>query len=199
VVGREPEQPVGRRSVTRGRRAAAIVAAAFLAGFLLVVVWPDRARRDDPPDLDALASKIDRAAAESRVDPALLRALVATESGGDPHARSGAGAVGLLQLMPDAAAEAAKALGIARPPDLEDPATNLRLGARHLAGLLDTFGGDVALALAAYNAGHVPVLRWRLRAPDVDGRSVVLREGYAQTRGHVVRALRFLDAYASAR
>jgi soluble lytic murein transglycosylase len=185
--------------VTRGRRAL-LVATAAVAGFLLGRLFPTRraiadARDASPPDLARFEREIDAAAAESRVDPDLLRGLVAAESGGNPNARSRAGAVGLLQLRPDGAADAARSLSLRPPYDLLDPATNLRLGARLLALRLGDFGGDRALALAAYNAGKSNVLRWRLRAPDVSGADAIAREAYAETRRHVTRTLRFASAY----
>lgn len=90
------------------------------------------------------AGPIEQAAAAHGVDPRLLAALVWQESGFDPDARSGAGAIGLAQLMPGTAAE----LGV----DPYDPAQNLAGGARYLRAQLDRFG-DIDLALAAYNAG----------------------------------------------
>lgn len=84
------------------------------------------------------------------LDPALLAAMVKVESGFDPRAVSPAGAKGLLQLMDATAA----ALGVRDP---FDPAQNLDGGARYFRSLLDRFGGDVRLALAAYNAGPVAV------------------------------------------
>lgn len=91
-------------------------------------------------------AEIDAAAARHGIDPALLAGLVRQESGFDPAARSGAGALGLTQLMPATAAS----LGVTNPLD---PAQSLDGGARYLRQQLDRFGGDPALALAAYNAG----------------------------------------------
>ncbi|MDI3328964.1 MAG: lytic transglycosylase domain-containing protein [Alicyclobacillaceae bacterium] len=85
------------------------------------------------------------------LDPALLRAVMAVESGGNPSARSPAGALGLMQLMPSTA----RSLGV----DPLDPAQNLDGGARYLRDLLARFRGDVVLALAAYNAGPAAVER----------------------------------------
>jgi len=179
-----------------------VLALAFAGGFVLALLWPSRSALapvlDPAPDLGSLSARVEGAAAEAGVDPDLLRGLVAAESGGDAKARSGKGAVGLLQLTSETAADEAKALGLRGTPDLYDPATNLRLGARHLARLLSDLGGDVPLALAAYNAGRQHALRWRLRAPDADGLGVVAREGFAETRGHVRRTLRFRDEYRRA-
>jgi soluble lytic murein transglycosylase-like protein len=203
----------GGREVTRartgGRRAvvALFALAAFLAGFGAgrSVPTSPRALRalvldPAPPDLSRVDALVTRAAREFGLDPDLLRGLVAAESGGDPRARSGPGAVGLVQVMPATARERAQALGLdpARI-DLTDPETNLRLGASHLARLLELLGGEPAFALAAYNAGRTPVVRWRLRAPDADAREVVRREAYPETRHHVARVLSFRDAYRSSR
>jgi soluble lytic murein transglycosylase len=180
------------------RRPKILAALAGIAvGFLVGRALPRRGSslsEDVAPDLSRLSTRIDAAAGEAGVDPDLLRGLVAAESGGDASARSRAGAVGLLQLMPETAGEVGRRLGMRPPFDLEDPATNLRLGAHHFARLLRELG-DEGLAVAAYNAGLQPVLRWRLRAPDVDGPSAVRREGYPETRHHVRRTLRFRDVY----
>jgi soluble lytic murein transglycosylase-like protein len=95
------------------------------------------------PSFDA---EINAAAAGNGIDPALLKGLVSQESGFNPSARSGAGAVGLTQLMPGTAAS----LGVTNPLD---PVQSLQGGAKYLRQQLDRFGGDEKLALAAYNAG----------------------------------------------
>jgi soluble lytic murein transglycosylase-like protein len=86
------------------------------------------------------------------VDPALVEAIIANESGFDPKATSRAGARGLMQLMPETAA----GLGVLDP---YDPAQNVRGGTRYLRALLDRFG-DLELAVAAYNAGAGAVERY---------------------------------------
>ena len=91
------------------------------------------------------------AAASAAISPALLAALVSQESGWNPKAISSKGAIGLAQLMPATARE----LGV----DPRDPAANLLGGALYLRRLLDSFGGDVERALAAYNAGPGRVRR----------------------------------------
>ncbi len=108
---------------------------------------------------------IKESAHESGVDPWLIAALARQESGFTAHALSPRGAVGVLQLLPSTAAGQARALGLTTPPNLRDPALNIRLGARELGALIRRFGA-VEPALAAYNAGETRVRRWWKRWPD---------------------------------
>lgn len=191
------------RPAVRGVVAAVLAA---LVGFLLARGLPSRsdlaswAGGRPLPDLSAVDAPLRAAAAEAGVDADLLRGLVAAESSGDPRARSPDGAVGLLQLLPSTAADMARPLGLdPATVDLEDPATNLRLGARFLRRLLGMFDGDEVFAVAAYNAGPEPVKRWRHRAADAPSAEVVRREGYPETRTHVERVLRYRDGFRAAR
>ena len=99
------------------------------------------------------AAEITAAATANGVDPALLAGLVKQESSFNPNAGSGAGARGLTQLMPSTAA----GLGVS---NVLDPVQSLNGGAKYLKQQLDTFGGDVTKALAAYNAGPGAVQRF---------------------------------------
>ena len=92
-----------------------------------------------------LTRVIHSAAQKYEVDPKLVSAVAEVESGGDQNAVSPAGAVGVMQLMPDTAA----GLGI-NPYDMK---SNVEGGAKYLREMLDTFDGDVKKAVAAYNAG----------------------------------------------
>ncbi|QID16756.1 lytic transglycosylase domain-containing protein [Nitrogeniibacter mangrovi] len=117
------------------------------------------------------AEAIAHAANAAGIEPELLHAVVQAESGYRPDARSDKGATGLTQLMP----------GTAKQFDaraLTDAHRNLQVGARYLRRLLDRFGNDRALALAAYNAGPGAVTRYGGIPP------------YPETRAYVARVLR---------
>src|SRR5690349_14003872 len=112
------------------------------------------------------AAEITAAAKANGIEPALLAGLVKQESGFNPNAGSGAGAKGLTQLMPGTAA----GLGVT---NILDPAQNLNGGAKYLKQQLDAFGGDVAKALAAYNAGPGAVQRYCGVPPDAETQNYV--------------------------
>jgi len=103
-------------------------------------------------------SHVMAASQETRVEPALIHAVISVESAYNPSARSHAGAVGLMQLMP----ETAKRYGVT---DRLDPAQNIQGGARYLRFLLDTFGNNLKLVIAAYNAGEEAVMKYGMRIP----------------------------------
>jgi Transglycosylase SLT domain/Domain of unknown function (DUF4124) len=114
-------------------------------------------------------SSIIRAAAERYgVDARLVEAVVQTESAGNPGAVSPKGARGLMQLMPERAAE----LGVR---DVFDPVQNVDGGVRHMRDLLQRFSGDLTLALAAYNAGEAAVRTYGGVPPYPETREYVRR------------------------
>jgi len=128
------------------------------------VPWPEpveAALRPDSPIASVPASVLSvdtrfdpiirKMAAEKGVDASLVRAVIQVESGYEPRARSGKGAVGLMQVMP----ATGRRYGIT---NLYDPSANIRAGVTHLKTLLDRF--PLALALAAYNAGEGAVERF---------------------------------------
>lgn len=122
---------------------------ASVRGFVPDEVADEAAAADGPERLRALAAE---AARRHGLDPDLIVAVAAVESGFDPRALSRKGAQGLMQLMPRTAAS----LGVA---DAFDPAANLEGGARHLRSLVGRYGGNLPRALAAYNAGEKAVER----------------------------------------
>jgi soluble lytic murein transglycosylase-like protein len=105
---------------------------------------------DDSSSYDSL---IEEHAARQNLRPDLVRAVIQVESGFNPRAISNKGAMGLMQLMPATARE----LGVR---NAYDPVQNIRGGTEYLRQLLDRFGGDEALALAAYNAGAGAVSKY---------------------------------------
>jgi len=125
-----------------------------------------------------------------RLDPALLAAVIYTESKFDADARSAAGAVGLMQLLPDTAKGIAERTGGAKfvPSDLLDPEINIRYGCWYLRHLLDKYG-DERTALAAYHAGQANVDRWRARGVGIQ---------FAQTRYYVNKVERLEGVYRRA-
>jgi soluble lytic murein transglycosylase len=143
------------------------------------------------------------AEADPRLEPALVLALSRQESEFDPRARSGAGALGLMQLMPATARHVAKSKGInVREADLiRSPALNVQLGSAYLADLVDGFGGSYVLALAAYNAGPSNVRKWiAANGNPVDTAAVDIIDWvelipYAETRNYVQRVLEGLQVY----
>jgi hypothetical protein len=121
-----------------------------------------------PYERGDLETVVEEAAARHGVSPHLVRAVVRAESAFNPFAVSRVGAQGLMQLMPDTAAR----MGVT---DSLDPRQNVFGGAKYLSQLLTRFDGDVALALAGYNAGPAKVARYHGIPP------------YGETRGYVTK------------
>ncbi len=110
---------------------------------------------------------------------ALLHAVITAESSYDPNAISRAGAVGLMQLMP----ETAKQYGVS---NRRDPRQNIYGGSRYLRYLLKLFNNDLVLALAAYNAGEGTVKKYGNKVPP-----------YKETRNYVNKVIKYYKKYQS--
>jgi soluble lytic murein transglycosylase-like protein len=168
-----------RETPRRFTRAAAIGAAVILLLVVAaIVIVPDFTRR--APDLvkgvardiwslvgvrrvEGHAAEIRAAAAESGVDPCLLAAVMYAESRGQIDAVSSSGALGPFQLMPSAAGDAARKLGLPEPTKedlLSDALLGARLSASHIAWLIRHEGPDAERVLVAYNAGRTKLKRW---------------------------------------
>lgn len=125
------------------------------------------------------------------LDPALLAAVIYAESRFDPDVESPAGAVGLMQLLPETARGIALRTGGTRfvASDLRDPELNVRYGAWYLRHLRERYDGDQRLALAAYHAGQGNVDAWL-----ADGGRIV----FPETQAYVDEVERVRQVYARA-
>src|SRR6266478_9240799 len=127
-------------------------------------------RRLPPADTGRYVTEIKDASGRYGVPERLVQAVIRVESAFNPRAVSIRGAQGLMQLMP----ETASLLGVRNS---FDPQQNIDGGVRHLRGLIDRFGNDLPMALAAYNAGEKAVVTYRGIPP------------FAETRDYVTRVL----------
>lgn len=144
-----------------------------------VVIRTPRKRPSSSSRYPRRFEKIVRSASDRYgVDPNLVRAMIKVESNFNPRAVSRKGARGLMQLMP----ETARRLDVG---DIYDPTENINGGVRHLKLLLDRFGGNHRMALAAYNAGAKAVKRYRGVPP------------YSETREYVRLVLRYYRLYGN--
>ena len=127
---------------------------------------------------------------DEHLDPALLAAVIYTESKFQPHVRSRTGAIGLMQLQPSTAEGIAIHTGGLRfrISDLYNPEINIRYGAWYLRHLLDKYR-DERVALAAYNAGQANVDRWRAESVGVQ---------FPETRAYVARVESLKSIYRKA-
>ncbi|MEO7027238.1 MAG: lytic transglycosylase domain-containing protein, partial [Caulobacteraceae bacterium] len=132
-------------------------------------------------------------------EPAFVLAITRQESSFDPAARSGAGARGMMQLMPATAAVVARRLGIGSG-DLGDADYNMRLGASFLGQLVDQFSGSYVMAAAAYNAGPGRPTQWAAecgdpRSTSSDPVNFIECIPFAETRDYVMRVLEAMEVY----
>jgi soluble lytic murein transglycosylase-like protein len=118
------------------------------------------------------------AAKATALSPALIHAIIATESKHNARARSHKGAVGLMQLMPATASRF-------KVKNKHDPQQNILAGSQYLRELLMQFNGDLKLSLAAYNAGPGAVIKYQHKIPP-----------YKETRDYVPKVLKYYRQYS---
>lgn len=144
------------------------------------VVYFRGVKRDVKLYLRKFDSIIEDAATRFGVNPLLVKAVIKAESGADTRAVSCKGAQGLMQLMPDTASD----MDVENPFDPED---NIFGGTRYLKTLLERFGQDRELALAAYNAGPETVMSYKGIPP------------YPETRAFVERVMKYYRQFQTER
>ncbi len=169
--------------------------------------WHDRAimtvaRTDHRDDLDIRfplvhRDKITVKARENNIDTALAFALIRQESAFTADARSSAGAMGLMQLMPRTAKQLTRGTGIRLKNRMQliDVETNLKLGMKHLGKVLRRFDNNPLLALAAYNAGEARVKRWIPKNRQVDADIWAETIPYNETRNYIQNIMVFTPIY----
>ncbi len=142
------------------------------------------------------ASIIREQAAEKQLDPALIAAVIYAETRFDPRP-SLAGAQGLMQILPSTAYYLAHLSGgiSFTAGDLASPSVNVAYGSYYLRYLLNHYGGNEMLAVAAYNGGVTNVDAWVAKADAVGRRLTVARIPFPQTREYVQRVLDAQQAY----
>ncbi len=179
-----------RPSVSRARRFV-LWSAVFLAlaGAMAILYITHQREASD------IREMVRQAALEEGIDPRLAEAVVHAESRGNARARSRAGALGLMQLMPDTARDIARR--DVKEHELFDPRLNARLGCRYLRYLLRVYDGDLLLTLMAYNAGMGRVRKWREKEPDATPRDILARHAFPETRAYVAKVVAFLRARAN--
>ena len=128
---------------------------------------------------------------ERHLDPTLVAAVIYAESRFDPNVVSDAGAVGLMQVLPETGRFIARSTGGTDfvEADLRDPDLNVRYGTWLLGYLMDRYDGDVATALAAYHAGPANVDEWRRSGSGIQ---------FPETQAYVDEVLRVKQVYAQA-
>jgi soluble lytic murein transglycosylase-like protein len=135
---------------------------------------------------------IEKYSKDNGLDPFLIMGLIHQESYFNPSAKSSVGATGLMQLMPATGKELAARLGTSA--NLTDAKTNIHLGTAHFKMLVNLFGGNTELAVAAYNAGQGRVAQWRRTLPhpmDEFLESIPFRE----TRTYVKHVVMLASSY----
>jgi len=161
------------------------------------ILPPSAAEKESPlfrylsqhPNLKKYEKYLNQAAKDYHLDPALLKAVMAAESGFNPNAISAKGAIGLMQVLPATAErfglQSDKRNSVSQK--LTDPKINIRLGARYLRFLHDLFPDQLSLMLASYNAGEGAVQKYNNAIPP-----------YPETRNYVKVVTQFYHLYKPA-
>ncbi len=128
---------------------------------------------------------LNKYAAEYKIDPLLIAAIIKVESKFWTHAQSPVGAIGLMQIMPETGREVARKLKLSnfRDHDLYVPEINIRIGCFYLAEIRKECGADQVAMLASYNAGKNIVKTWKSTSPQLEINQIP----YKETRNFVIQ------------
>jgi soluble lytic murein transglycosylase len=180
-----------RRSAARRRRTVRAVFALAVIGVGVALVTPllQKAVRELTLPL-ADTSIIRQQAAEKHLDPALIAGVIYAETKFDART-SPAGALGLMQILPQTAQYLAHQSGgtTFTTADLAEPAVNIAYGSYYLRYLLNHYNGNELLAIAAYNGGITNVDRWLAEARSEGHRFTIADIPFSETRAYVQRVL----------
>jgi soluble lytic murein transglycosylase len=134
---------------------------------------------------------------DKQLDPSIIYGVMRRESLYDPKAKSGVGALGLMQLMPATARGVAKGLGLKEPrqADILKIENNINFGTQYFRTVLNRFGNNVSLAAAAYNAGPSNVKRWLPSTKTMPADLWVAIVPYRETRNYVQAVLAYATVF----
>jgi len=186
-----------RTASTTSRRTLGTLVALAVAALLVVLIASEVNHAVDKLGLPlSNADVIRKQAAEKRLDPALIAAVIYAESKFAPQ-RSSAGAEGLMQILPETAYFIAHLSGGSQftASDLATPSINVAYGSYYLRYLLDHYNGNEMLAVAAYNGGLANVDKWVARARENGGHLTVAAIPFPETRAYVERVLSAQQSY----
>ncbi len=181
-----------RRAALRRRRrlvGGVLTVGVLVVGFILLLPTARKAVDELTLPLN-YSSTIRRQAAEEHLDPALVAAVIYAETKFDAR-RSSAGAIGLMQLMPQTGKEVARLSGATNfhTADLSTPKVNIAYGSYLLRYLINRYHGSIVLALAAYNGGEANVDRWLASAHAQGHRFRIADIPFPETQAYVDRVL----------
>ncbi len=160
------------------------------------------ARSSDYDDLELRfpidhSEDVERYASANQLDPGHVFAVIRTESAFNKDARSDAGAMGLMQLMPATGRRTARkySIPLSDTQSLYEPAQNIRIGTAYLKQVMEQYGRNVVLASAAYNAGPQRVNRWLPEEQQQSAESWIAAIPFGETRKYVQRILAYAAIY----
>jgi Transglycosylase SLT domain len=171
------QQEIIAKKASPGKESAASLVKTKPAPSVGPPIVTDSVKKSKPDERQRIETSIQQAANKYNLPPGLIKGVIRAESNFRADAVSPAGAQGLMQLMP----ATAKELGVIKPFDIDQ---NIDGGSRYLRKMLDSFNGDIKLALAAYNAGPGTVRKYDGDVP------------YPETIKYIERVLRFSEQTA---